>query len=252
MDAYGSSPATRSYADAAWTAARDAQSVPTPPNSRTATPEPVFCTLDVSRVPEEHAGLASAAAIRNTVEREMRTTSNQPNWRCVAVTRDGRSTNRLRVVGRTEEEMKQIKDILEARKAPGARVLRDQLYPVKIDNVNRTGVIDQTGEILPGAVEALGQENEVQIAKISWLSRKDSPKAYGSMVVYLAKAAEARRILKERYFIVAGESAYTSPFERRVGPVQCYNCQEIGHKAFSCPKARVCARCAAEGHRCER
>ncbi|KAK4118055.1 hypothetical protein N657DRAFT_584336 [Parathielavia appendiculata] len=66
--------------------------------------------------------------------------------------------NRIRILGRNEEEVKKIKDIMEAKKTPGARVLRDQLYPVKVDNVNRTAVIDHEGRVLPGATEALSQE----------------------------------------------------------------------------------------------
>jgi len=219
-----------------------------PSTVRSATPEPMFCTVDTSRVPEDHIGDTAPAVIRRTIEQEMRASSDQPSWRCVAVTRDGRNTKRLRIIGRNEEELKRIKMIIEAKKAPGTRVLRDQLYPVKVDNVNRTAVLDQEGKVLPGAMEALGQENEIQIAKIAWLSRKDSAKAYGSMVAYLTKNSDARRLLQERYFLAAGESAYTNAFERRTGPIQCYNCQELGHKAFSCSKNRVCARCAAEGH----
>ena len=90
--------------------------------------------MDVSRVPEEHNGEATPVVIRKLVENEMRAPGDQPGWRCVAVTRDGGNTNRLRIVGRNKEEVKKIKDIVEAKKAPGARVLRDQLYPVKVDN----------------------------------------------------------------------------------------------------------------------
>lgn len=211
-------------------------------------PEPVFCTVDTSRVPDDHIGETTPAVLRKTIEQEMRASSDQPSWRCVAVTRDGRNANRLRVISRNGEELERIKNIIEVRKAPGVRVLRDQLYPVKVDNINRTGILDQEGKVLEGAMEALSQENEVQIAKMAWLSRKDNTKAYGSMVVYLTKNSDAMRLLQERYFLAAGESAYTSVFERRAGPTQCYNCQELGHKAFSCSKNRVCAKCAAEGH----
>jgi hypothetical protein len=238
---------SQSYADAARTTPVSI-TTQAPSTVRSATPEPVFCTVDVSRVPEDHIGDTTPAVLRRTIEQEMRTSSDQPSWRCVAVTRDGRNTNRLRVIGRNEEELKRIKAVIEAKKAPGARILRDQLYPVKVDNINRAAVLDQEGKVLPGAMEALGQENEVQIAQMAWLSRKDSVKAYGSMVVYLTKNSDARRLLQERYFHAAGESAYTCVFERRTGPVQCYNCQELGHKAFSCNKNQVCARCAAEGH----
>ena len=130
----------------------------------------------------------------------------------------------------------------------GARVLLDQLYPVKVDNANRIAILDQDGKLLPGATEALGKENDVQIAKIAWLSRKDTGKAYGSMVVYVTKSSEAMRLLQGQYFHVAGESAYTRAFEPRYGPLQCYRCQELGHKAFSCTKPRTCARCAQTGH----
>ena len=199
-------------------------------------------------MPEEHVNEATPVALRKLVEHEMRALGDQPSWRCVAVTRDGRNANRLRIMGRNEEELKKIKDIVETKTAPGARVLRDQLYPVKVDNVNRTAVLDYEGKVLPGATEALGQDNDVQIAKMAWLSRKDSAKAYGSMVLYVTKAGDARRLLNEGFFYAGGESGYTGIFERRMRPEQCYNCQQIGHKAFQCKSPQVCARCAKEGH----
>jgi hypothetical protein len=73
--------------------------------ARSATPEPVFCTIDTSRVPEDHLGDVTPTMIRKTVEQEMRQSSDQPHWRCVAVTRDGRYANRLRVIGKNEEEI---------------------------------------------------------------------------------------------------------------------------------------------------
>jgi hypothetical protein len=237
----------QTYADAARMTPLS-MSAPSSPAARSATPESVFCTVDTSRVPEDHIEDATPPMIRKTLEQEMRKSSDQSHWRCVAVTRDGRNANRLRIIGRDEGEIQKIKTILEARKAPGARVLRDQLYPIKVDSVDRTAVFDQEFNVLPGAMETLSQENEAQIAKVVWLSRKVIPKTYGSMVVYLTKNRDARRLLEEHYFLVAGESAYTSVFQQLNGPEQCYNCQELGHKAFSCSKNRVCARCAGEGH----
>ncbi|KAK4118287.1 hypothetical protein N657DRAFT_583874 [Parathielavia appendiculata] len=208
------------------------------------------CTVDMTRVPEEHIGEATPVALRKLIENEMRAPGDQPKWRCVAVTRDRGNNNRIRILGRNEDEVKKIKDIIEAKKTPDTRVLRDQLYPVKVDNVNRTAVIDHEGRVLPGATEALSQENEVQIAKMAWLSRKDAAKAYGSMVVYVTKAGDARRLLllNDGFFYAGGESGYTGIFERRMRPEQCYNCQQIGHKAFQCKNAHVCARCAKVGH----
>jgi hypothetical protein len=40
--------------------------------ARSATPEPVFCTVDTSRVPGDHIGDITPTMIRKTVEQEMR------------------------------------------------------------------------------------------------------------------------------------------------------------------------------------
>ncbi|KJZ69644.1 hypothetical protein HIM_10960 [Hirsutella minnesotensis 3608] len=126
--------------------------------------------------------------------------------------------------------------------------MRDQLYPVRVDNANRTAVLDAEGNILPGAIDALSAENRVTIGKIFWLSKRESGKAYGSMVVYATKRSDAERLLDGYYFDLAGESATTHVFEPRTGPIQCFNCQEIGHKAYSCKKQRTCGKCADVGH----
>jgi hypothetical protein len=66
---------------------------------------------------------------------------------------------------------------------------------VKVDNANRTAVLDQEGKVLPGAAEVLGKENDVHIAKIAWLSKRDTRKAYRSIVVYVTKSSKATRLL---------------------------------------------------------
>jgi hypothetical protein len=152
------------------------------------------------------------------------------------------------VICRDESETQLVKEVAQKISVPGVRVLRDQLYPVRIDNANRTAVLDANRNLLPGVMEALGTENEVNIAKIAWLSRKDSNKAYGSMVVYVTKGSEARRLIDGQYFHSAGESAYTAVFAPREGPTQCFNCQEFGHKAFACKKPQTYGRCAEQGH----
>jgi hypothetical protein len=115
---------------------------------------------------------------------------------------------------------------------------------VKIDNANRMAILNQDGLIRPEAAEVLGKENEVRIAKIAWLSKKETGKAYRSMVVYVTKDSDAVQLLQVQYFHVAGESAYTRVYKPRISPTQCYRCQAIGHKVFSCTKPQVCAKCA--------
>ena len=208
----------------------------------------LYCTIDMSRVREEDKNKAQPGAIRRAVEEEIRTMEGQDKWRCAAVIRDGRNTERIKIACRDEAELQRVKEAAQKMAAEGARVLRDQLYPVKVDNANRSAVLDAEGKVLPGAAEVLGKENEVSIAKIAWLSRRDEGKLYGSMVVYVTKGSDAARLLQDQYFHLAGESAYTSIFEPRYGPKQCYRCQELGHKAFACSKPQICARCAEAGH----
>lgn len=54
----------------------------------------------------------------------------------------------------------------------------------------------------------------------SQVSKKDSGKAYGSMVIYVTKNSEAKRLLDGQYFYLAGESAYTTAFVHQEGPIQ--------------------------------
>jgi hypothetical protein len=233
-DLQASSPSP-SYAEVARTPpnslpsnVRTLTSMGTTPSTMTDT---LYCTIDTSRVGEEERSKAQPGAVRKAIEEEIRTVEGHANWRCAAVIRDARNTERIRVACRDEAELQRVKEAAQKTAAAGARVLRDQLYPVKVDNANRTAILDQEGKVLPGAAEVLGKENEVHIAKIGWLSRKDTGKAYGSMVVYVTKGSEAARLLQDQYFHVAGESAYTRVFEPRYGPQKCYRCQEMGHKA---------------------
>ena len=143
---------------------------------------------------------------------------------CMAVTKDPRNSARVRIACRDETELQQVKEAAQRAVVAGARVLRDQLYPIKVDNANRTAVLDNEGSLIPGAIEMLGKENDVKIAKVAWLSNKNLAKAYGSMVVYLTSSSDATRLLQGQYFHVGGESAYTNVFEQRARPKQCYKC----------------------------
>jgi hypothetical protein len=215
----------------------------------TAFTDTLYCTIDTSRMAENGNERMSAGPIRATVETEIRKSEDHMHWRCRAVTVDPRNTNRIRIACRDEDEHQLVKQVAETKIGAGARVLRDELYPIKVDSVQRAAVLDENHNVLAGAAVALGEENETTVAKIAWLSSKEATKPYGSMVVYLTKSTDARRLLADGYFHVGGESGTTSTFEDRPRPMQCYNCQEIGHKAFQCKNAQRCAKCAADGHR---
>ena len=206
-----------------------------------------YCTIDTSGVEENKQQEVQPGAIRAAIEKEIRTKEGS-QWRCAAVMRDPRNMARIRVACRDKNEQKAVKQAAEKAKVQGTRVLRDQLFPVKVDGVNRCAVLDEHSQLRPKIAEKLGNENEVEIAKMAWLSKKDNQKAYGSIVIYVTKGSHARRLLQDQFFHVAGESGWTSVFKPFSGPTQCYNCQEIGHKAFNCTKSQVCGKCAKEGH----
>src|SRR4051794_28599075 len=91
-------------------------------------------------------------------------------WRCRAVTLDPKNPHRVRIACKDEAEHKAVKQAVEANQVKGARIFRDDLYPIRVGSVNRTAVLDETGKIRTGATEALSEENNTQVAKIAWLS----------------------------------------------------------------------------------
>ncbi|XP_044714755.1 endonuclease-reverse transcriptase domain-containing protein [Hirsutella rhossiliensis] len=137
----------------------------------------LYCTIDLSRVEDQNRGRAQVGEIRQAVEAEMRAKEGHEGWRCAAVVKDARNAERVKIMCRNETELQRVKDAAQKTAVIGARVMRDQLYPVKVDNANRTAVLDAEGYVLTGAAEALGVENNVTIAKISWLSNKEIGKA---------------------------------------------------------------------------
>ena len=207
----------------------------------------LFCTIDVERAESATAKEKSAASIRGAIEREIRGGDNGDKaWRCAAVTRDGRHPHRIRVIRKDEEELEKVKKAAEATLLEGARVLRDQLYPVKVDNSRADTILKPDGKLKDNVLEGLGEENNTKVAKVAWLSGRETKKAYGSMVVYFTKGADAVRFLKEGYFYVGGESAIVRPFEHRTGPTRCFHCHQLGHRAFHCQNPVRCAKSAGK------
>ncbi|SPJ79156.1 uncharacterized protein FTOL_07547 [Fusarium torulosum] len=128
--------------------------------------------------------------------------------------RDRTVGSHYRALGRFQE----AEDILVHHYLRGVCILRDDLYPIRVDNVNRIVVLDERNKVRAEITEMLSRENNTEVAKIAWLSKRDVPKVYGSMVVYLKKRLEARRFIDEGFFVAGGESGTTKVFERRDRP----------------------------------
>jgi hypothetical protein len=202
--------------------------------------ETLYCTIDTSRVDESKQQEAQPGAIRVAIEKEMRTKEGG-NWRCAVVMRDPRNNAYIRVACRDEKEHNAVKQAVEKAKVEGVRVLRDQLFPIKVDSVNRCAILDEHGQLRPDITEKLGKENEVEIAKLAWLSKKDNLKANGSMVIYVTKASHARRLLQDQFFHVAGESGWTSVFKPFSGPNNATTVRKLDTRHSTVRKARSVA-----------
>ncbi|KAJ5240353.1 uncharacterized protein N7469_001944 [Penicillium citrinum] len=172
-----------SYADVARTPPlshpSNIRSLSTSNTTPTTFTETLYCTIDTSKMVENENERMSAGSIRAAVETEIRATADHTHWRCRAVTVDPKNTNRIRIACRDEAEHQLVKKVAELQIGAGARVLRDELYPIKVDSVNKAAVLDDKDEIRAGVTAAFSEENEATVAKIAWLSKKESAKAYG-------------------------------------------------------------------------
>ncbi|PNH26458.1 hypothetical protein VD0002_g5596 [Verticillium dahliae] len=125
----------------------------------------LFCTVDTSRVEEADRSKVHADTVMVVVEKEMRTRREDDGWRCKTVTVGAKNANRMNIVCRDEAEHSMVNQAPEKMElASGMRVFRDELYPVKVDNVSRTAVLDENGNVRPGESQAFGQENDATVA----------------------------------------------------------------------------------------
>lgn len=97
-----------------------------------------------------------------------------------------------------------------------ANVQRVEVAAQRIDNANRTAVLDADSTFLPRAAEALGAENEVNITRVARLSRKDSGKAYGSRWHTSPRAARPRDSWTNTYHKVIETRFVITTIDQRV------------------------------------
>ena len=93
----------------------------------------------------------------------------------------------------------------------------------------------------------------MEIRHIKWLGRPDVVKRYGSVVIAVASAEQANRILDEG-IVIGDQDCSTSYYERTAEKLQCYKCFGFGHRAGGCPRGDRCHKCGGEhkGEQCPR
>ena len=100
------------------------------------------------------------------------------------------------------------------------------MYLIKVNKAKVCTIVDQiTRCTLESAQYSIGKKNGCVIAKLGWLSKRNSGKLYGLIVVYLASKSQADKFFKKRLFEVGGESAYTDIWkEQNFEDRCCFNC----------------------------
>jgi hypothetical protein len=139
----------------------------------------------------------------------------------------------------------------------GARVKGEQWYPVKFDSVVKQCVLDQDvndGKTLnKDFAKDFKADNGCETAdctvmKATWLSKVDSKKKVGSMVIWLKNRVDAEYLLRTGTAMFGATDAFCSPFVVRDNSGPCYHCNRYGHKQASCTSQIRCAICS-KGHR---
>lgn len=65
----------------------------------------------------------------------------------------------ISIICRDESELQRIKGIAGMNLPPDARVLRDEYYPIRIDGVSQSIMLNKHGKEVSGLNETLGSEN---------------------------------------------------------------------------------------------
>lgn len=173
--------------------------------------------------------------------------------RCRGLSRNPTDANKFKIFLGSENDTRiarKNRGWAEAR-FPGAKLQAEKWYPVRVDNVCKEVVLNNShSTIVKGdMVEQSGQENEVSIHQIRWLSKTATDKTYGSMVVYLARQEDAEKLLREGMMDIEGETGFVRHFEKRVGPIRCFKRHQFNHITTKCPSSEVvCGQCAQKGH----
>jgi hypothetical protein len=140
---------------------------------------------------------------------------------------------------------------------PGTRLQGDEWYPVKCDLVAKQAVLDSTAKdgvtLKQDVCKDFQAQNSVEgmdctALKARWISRADSTKKTGSMVIWLKHKAATSYLLAKGIAIFGPTRSYCSKWESRDYRLLCFHCNKHGHLQAACKAPLRCAICSG-GHR---
>jgi hypothetical protein len=141
---------------------------------------------------------------------------------------------------------------------PGTRIQGDEWYPLKCDLVAKQAVLNTTAkdgitlkqDVCKG-FQAQNSTEEVDCTamKARWISKADSAKKTGSLVIWLKHKAAATYLLEKGNAIFRATGAFCSKWEARDYRLLCFNCNKHGHLQAACKSPPRCAICSGTHRR---
>ncbi len=109
------------------------------------------------------------------IQASIKRTDGTKSVKIQAMSKDNRQDHRyfLFVATQVEENLLRIHtDEWLLKALPGARIQATTFYPIRVNSVNASAVLDSsTGRILDNAAKGMSEENEsLMIGRIGWLS----------------------------------------------------------------------------------
>jgi hypothetical protein len=143
---------------------------------------------------------------------------------------------------------------------PGTRIQGDEWYPVKCDLVAKQAVLEGTAKdgisLRQDVCKDFQAQNSVKgidcaAMKARWISRADSVKKTGSLVIWLKHKTAASHLLEKGTAIFGATGSYCSKWESRDYGLLCFNCNKHGHLQAACKVPPRCAICSGSHRRFE-
>jgi len=132
---------------------------------------------------------------------------------------------------------------------PEARMRGEQWYPAKCDCVAKNVVMDLDKDDGSGVLSEFKERNSIDATdctamKVAWLSKRQSEKRVGSLVIWLKTPAAAEHLLQQGFARFRASGAFCSRFEQRESLDLRYNCNRYGHKQANCTHQTKCGICS--------
>lgn len=164
---------------------------------------------------------------------------------------------RINIVFATEAEAKKAKEHPGwlAAVMPQASVKSDAWFPVKCDMVVKRAVLDSDvqGErtlrkevCAEFAMDNRQGDIDFTAMKAVWISKTNSFKKTGSLVIWLKSRLAANHLLKAGQALFGGGAygAFCSAYEPSTADKLCFNCNAYGHLQGTCRRAARCGKCS--------